>query len=220
MVFSKEGAWWGMGISMYERIQNILGLQPLVLQEQYRMHPSICEFPSQAFYSGRLQSDESTMANMQPSGFPWPNHNYNVCFINVPNGVEERAFGETSFFNKEEIALIATTSYILLRSTEDLYLTGDQIGIIAGYQAQRLFIREALIKIDELLNAHSRFSIKGKGKGKSGKLTFASYSKIEVNTIDGFQGREKKIIILGTSRSNKSVYIYILICTNIYTNIG
>ena len=34
----------------------VLGIRPIRLQVQYRMHPSLSEFPSNLFYDGTLQN--------------------------------------------------------------------------------------------------------------------------------------------------------------------
>ena len=198
IVLSPVDAWWGMGISLYERIENSLYLWPAMLNLQYRMHPSMAEYPSLAFYNNSLFSEEETILNRQPTGFPWPNKEYNICFINVEGGTEERALGETSYYNTEEIALMSVASFLLLKSG-GLYMGGDDIGIIAGYSAQRALLKEALGMIDR-----EEEKLGGWTQGE-----YASHSQIEVNTIDGFQGREKNVVILGTTRTNHPVYIYI-----------
>ena len=160
----------------------------------------MAEYPSLAFYNNDLESDDETNNNIQPTGFPWPNKEFNICFINVEGGIEERALGETSYYNTKEIALISVASFLLLKSGE-WDMGGNDIGIIAGYSAQRALLKEALGKIDREEERQ-----RGWTEGE-----YASHSQIEVNTIDGFQGREKNIVILGTTRTNHNVYIYIYI---------
>lgn len=41
--------------SLFERLI-MLGIRPLRLQVQYRMHPCLSEFPSNTFYEGSLQN--------------------------------------------------------------------------------------------------------------------------------------------------------------------
>ena len=40
---------------MFERLV-VLGIKPVRLIVQYRMHPSLTEFPSNVFYDGTLQN--------------------------------------------------------------------------------------------------------------------------------------------------------------------
>ena len=41
--------------SLMERLQSALPEASTLLEEQYRMHPHICEWVSQKFYNGRLR---------------------------------------------------------------------------------------------------------------------------------------------------------------------
>lgn len=65
-------------ISLFERLYNSCdvvdgGLSKVMLNVQYRMHPQICNFPSQEFYDAKLTTDDSCSSNsLQPSRFPWP----------------------------------------------------------------------------------------------------------------------------------------------------
>ena len=58
VVTSKRAARAGLGQSMFERLIS-LGVQPIRLQVQYRMHPCLSQFPSNAFYEGALQNGVS-----------------------------------------------------------------------------------------------------------------------------------------------------------------
>jgi hypothetical protein len=40
----------GLTVTLFERLQRTLGLQPLLLDRQYRMNPAISGFPSHQFY--------------------------------------------------------------------------------------------------------------------------------------------------------------------------
>ena len=54
-------------MSLFERMQ-AAGVEPNMLQLQYRMHPSICAFPSLKFYDGRLASQPTAADRMPPKG--------------------------------------------------------------------------------------------------------------------------------------------------------
>ena len=56
-----------MQVSLFERMQ-AAGVEPNMLQLQYRMHPSICAFPSLKFYDGRLASQPTAADRMPPKG--------------------------------------------------------------------------------------------------------------------------------------------------------
>ena len=72
----------GLGVSMFSRLV-AGGLQPLLLEEQYRMHPKIAEFPSLQFYGGRVRSRVSEGDRPLPRGFDWPNPLIPVAFLDV-----------------------------------------------------------------------------------------------------------------------------------------
>ena len=78
VVMCKAAAKAGLTQSMFERLV-LIGIRPIRLQVQYRMHPSLSEFPSNMFYEGSLQNGvteaDRRLLNM-PSfkgkeDFPW-----------------------------------------------------------------------------------------------------------------------------------------------------
>lgn len=68
----REAEKLGLGLSMFDRLQ-AMGLPPLLLDVQYRMHPALCEFPSQQFYGGLLRSWPQPQDRPLPGGIAWPN---------------------------------------------------------------------------------------------------------------------------------------------------
>ena len=55
VVMCKKAARAGLSQSLFERLV-VLGLRPIRLQVQYRMHPALSAFPSNIFYEGSLQN--------------------------------------------------------------------------------------------------------------------------------------------------------------------
>lgn len=55
VVLSKEAAQSGMNRSLFERMVK-LGLRPVRLEVQYRMHPALSQFPSESYYDGKLMN--------------------------------------------------------------------------------------------------------------------------------------------------------------------
>ncbi|MBA0616166.1 hypothetical protein Godav_016235, partial [Gossypium davidsonii] len=80
VIMCKKGARAGLAQSLFERLV-LLGVKPIRLQVQYRMHPCLSEFPSNSFYEGTLQNGV-TINERQSSGidFPWPVPNRPVFF--------------------------------------------------------------------------------------------------------------------------------------------
>lgn len=54
VIMCKRAAEAGLTQSLFERLR-LLGIKPIRLQVQYRMHPCLSEFPSNTFYEGTLQ---------------------------------------------------------------------------------------------------------------------------------------------------------------------
>jgi regulator of nonsense transcripts 1 len=63
----------GLAESMFLRFVKS-GIEPLLLDTQYRMHPIISAFPSEQFYSGKIKNGISSSDRNVPTG------NDNVMF--------------------------------------------------------------------------------------------------------------------------------------------
>lgn len=63
---------WLWGSSKRLAAVQACGLQPWLLDTQYRMHPAIAEFPSRLFYKGRIQTGLSPEERPLPPGAPQP----------------------------------------------------------------------------------------------------------------------------------------------------
>ena len=82
----------GLRCSLFERLER-LGIRPALLDRQYRMHPLLAEFPSAAFYNGRVGSEPTAASRPLPLGLPWPSPRGAVplAFVEVDGGQEQRA---------------------------------------------------------------------------------------------------------------------------------
>ena len=175
VVMDRFAAKAGLKQSLFERFVKI-GLVPSVLRVQYRMHPKLAEYPSKAFYSGSLESDGSTLKRKQQflSDF-FPDPNCPALFL-ASFEKEELAPNGTSYFNRAE----ATNTIALVKKLLGRKFSLEGIGIITPYDAQKSYM------LDEL----SRF------------LRPGDLDKIEVASVDAFQGREKDVILISCVRSN------------------
>ncbi|GAB2296615.1 Regulator of nonsense transcripts 1-like protein [Dionaea muscipula] len=178
VIMCKKAARAGLAQSLFERLV-LLGVKPIRLQVQYRMHPSLSEFPSNSFYEGTLQNGV-TINERQSTGidFPWPVPNRPMFFY-VQMGQEEISASGTSYLNRTEAANVEKIVTTFLRSG----VVPHQIGVITPYEGQRAYI----------VNYMSR----------NGALRQQLYKEIEVASVDSFQGREKDYIILSCVRSNE-----------------
>ena len=186
----------------------------LLLSVQFRMHPSISAFSSAVFYDGLLSTPAflaqhrpfpSALSEMLPSSHP----EVGVRFVDVGGRNNERK-GEKSFSSPAQQVASATalpenTSYrndaeaqeilMLLKdllraknesSERDSNAPPMSIGIITPYSSQ-----VALIK--SLMAADAEFR----------SLAIQSSNVIEVQSVDGYQGRERDLIIFSAVRSNR-----------------
>ncbi|KAJ6704009.1 DNA2/NAM7 HELICASE FAMILY [Salix viminalis] len=178
VIMCKKAARAGLAQSLFERLV-LLGVKPIRLQVQYRMHPSLSEFPSNSFYEGTLQNGVTVNERQTPGiDFPWPVPNRPMLFY-VQMGQEEISASGTSYLNRTEAANVEKIVTTFLRSG----VVPSQIGVITPYEGQRAYI----------VNYMSR----------NGALRQQLYKEIEVASVDSFQGREKDYIILSCVRSNE-----------------
>lgn len=174
-IVCREAEAAGLGTSLFDRLVH-LGVEPLMLDTQYRMHPALAHFPSQAFYGGRLASGVGAAARVPPRGFPWPHASVGLAFV-AAEGFE-RSEG-TSHSNAAEAEVVAQVVRGFLQSGE---LRLEQIGIVTPYASQVRLLRR-------ILNVPRRAPADGSGV-------------LEVSSVDGFQGREKEVIVFSAVRAN------------------
>ena len=163
-------------ISLFEHLMNIYGDQiAITLQRQYRMNEKIASFPNQAFYDGSLEHGEQNQDWQLGDRIP-------LRGINVErekkgeNELEEdgRCSGSDSPDNEAEAEIVTAQVHRLLRDG----VSADDIGVITPYNGQVGLIEQSLTQLD------------------------VPPRRIEVNTIDSFQGSEREAIIVSFVRSN------------------
>ena len=92
-----------------------LGIRPVRLQVQYRMHPELSIFPSNTFYEGTLQNGVTVSDRIVKDDFVWPNPQKPMFFFNLL-GVEEISASGTSYLNRTEAQQIEKIVYYLMKS--------------------------------------------------------------------------------------------------------
>lgn len=177
-VISNDAQEGGLGRSLFERLIDV-GIKSHMLTVQYRMHPVLREFPSARFYDDKLEDGCSAEQRPAPAGVLWPDWDHPFAFIPITGSeIEEEEGGSRS--NPAEAARIYGLVQELLVPGD---ITPDQIGIITPYSGQ---VR-ALCDIFD--------SNRERDKGQR-------YAGLEINSVDGYQGREKEVIIFSAVRSN------------------
>ncbi|XP_073000501.1 uncharacterized protein [Typha latifolia] len=166
--------------SMFERLQRA-GHPVIMLTEQYRMHPEICRFPSLHFYENKLLNGAQLASKSAPFH---ENHLLGpYMFFDIVDGHEcyGKNTGVQSLFNDSEAdAVIEILKFLRKRYPSEFGYR--KIGIITPYRSQLSLLR-------------SRFS---------SMFGPEVLSDIELNTVDGFQGREVDILFLSTVRASES----------------
>lgn len=178
VVMSKRAAKAGLNQSLFERLV-ILGVVPVRLQVQYRMHPALSEFPSNMFYEGSLQNGVTMHQRIRREvDFPWPVGERPMMFwSNLGN--EEISASGTSYLNRTEASNVEKIVTRFFKAG----VKPEDIGIITPYEGQRSFV------VQNMAN--------------SGSFKKDLYREIEVASVDAFQGREKDYIVLSCVRSNE-----------------
>lgn len=160
--------------SLFERLRNA-GHYSHLLSIQYRMHPDISRFPSAFFYESRLQDGPGIAAATRREWHDSPEFRPYI-FYNVA-GREQTGPGHSLFNTTEAEAARALVDMLLSRYPR-LNFSG-RIGIISPYKKQ----------VNE---------IKKKLRDRFGR-DVVNY--LDVNSVDGFQGQEKDVIIFSCVRA-------------------
>ncbi|GIY36535.1 putative helicase MOV-10 [Caerostris extrusa] len=143
-----------------------------MLEESYRSHPNILQFPSEMFYFSQIVCRFPTDSNQEL--IHWdelPTKGFPIIFHGV-KGEELREQNSPSWFNAAEV--VQVTKY--LQKLYDSGLSPHDVGIIAPYKKQ-------VEKIRLLLSALN--------------LEFC-----KIGSVEEFQGQERRAIIISTVRSS------------------
>lgn len=178
-VLSREAARFSYEQSLFVRMQANHPSDVHLLDTQYRMHPEISQYPSKAFYDGRLLDGEN-MANIRRR--PW--HKSSLLgpyrFFDV-QGQHQSATKGHSLINVAELH-VALQLFERLTTDYRGYDYKGKIGIITPYKGQ-------LMELKILFTQKYGESI---------------LKTVEFNTTDAFQGRENEIIIFSCVRASPS----------------
>lgn len=165
--------------SLFERIAES-GVAPSMLRVQYRMHPFLREFPSKRFYGGMLTDGPSVMERVRSS---CPNIYKFTCFqpfvlYDVINSREDEVHG--SKYNRAEAEFCVNLCETMYQMCVDMRIKKWTVGFVSPYREQVNALRRELSRSD-----------------------IQPALSVEVNTVDGFQGREKDVIIFSCVRSSQ-----------------
>jgi len=167
----------GLSTTLLEKCVTLHPEAVVLLEEQYRMHEQIMGYSSKVFYQNKLQAHASVARHLLfPGDAP-------LAFIDTAGcGFEEKNEG-TSSTNPEEAVFLLKH---LTQMAEQFALKAPgiefpSVGIISPYKQQVYLLKELLLNSPDL-------------------EVYAE--KINVNTIDSFQGQERDVIYISLTRSN------------------
>ncbi|MFO0801219.1 MAG: AAA domain-containing protein [Gemmataceae bacterium] len=175
-VLSPEAADAGLSVSLMERVVAQFGGQVARrLVVQYRMHESIQAFSSAEFYDGELVAHESVVAHSladMPGVAAGPTTETPVRFIDTAGAGYDEEQEEET-----ESRLNRQEAALAARQVRLLLaagVTADEVAVITPYRGQVRLLRELL----------------------------KDHPTLEVDSVDGFQGREKEAVVISLVRSN------------------
>ncbi|KIO21002.1 hypothetical protein M407DRAFT_219502 [Tulasnella calospora MUT 4182] len=146
------------------------------LRRNFRNHVSILQFPNEQFYSGDLIAGADPMTTDRLLGWiKMPNPDFPIKFHGVV-GKDQREDTSPSYFNSYEVLEVKYIVEEILELLMFCTTEAKDIGIIAPYSAQ-------CSKIRKTLDGHQHRDIK-------------------VGSVEEFQGQERPIIIISTTRSS------------------
>lgn len=169
----------GLGTTLMERIVARKPSVVTLLTVQYRMNEQIMRFSSNWFYDGRVESaPEVKYRGILDYDNP-------ITWIDTSDTDAKEEFVGESFgrINKveAELTLDALKNYFTKIGRQRIADEHIDVGVISPYRAQVQLLRRMARK-DEF---------------------FKPYRKcVTVNTVDGFQGQERDIIVISLVRSN------------------
>ena len=175
-VVSPDAAEEGLSVSLMERLVALHG--PAIcrlLTVQYRMHAAIMGFSSAEFYDGELIADESVIGHRLcdlPGVEAGPLTETPVQFIDTAGASYDEELEEDT-----ESRLNRQEAALAAKKVRELLAAGvspSQVAVIAPYRAQVRLLRDLLRDVPGL----------------------------EIDSVDGFQGREKEAVVISLVRSN------------------
>ncbi|XP_050354103.1 RNA helicase Mov10l1-like isoform X2 [Nymphalis io] len=175
---SKEASERGLGQSLLARLKQTyenLYTDPnyiTMLVKNFRSHPDILAIPNELFYDNCLKP-LATLDSLSHENILGLEGGQCAVVFHAVNSREQRMGNAPSYFNEKELEMLKRYTKALIDKHQ---VSPKDIGIIAPY------IRQV-------------YKMKG-------WLTSENYKEIEVGTVESFQGKEKRVILVSTVRAN------------------
>lgn len=147
-----------------------------ILTTQYRMHPEICQFPSERFYKNQLLTAKNVLNRVESILYP-----YRLFCLKTPVELQE-----SEYINRAEADLVLLIAKTILTKTK------YNIGIITPYSKQKTYLNDGYKKFREHFSEYREDN---------------ANSRLVINTVDGFQGQERDVIIISCVRFKSNVFL-------------
>lgn len=181
---SYEAAKNGLSETLFEKVIKRQAQASVMLKLQYRMPEKIMGFSSKYFYRNELEAAENTKRHFLLEDEPV------LTFIDTAgSGYSEHQENESlSTMNLQEarFTLQYLESLIKRIGIANLKMKEWNIGLISPYRAQVRKFQELIFESFEFPNLRSFSEL------------------LTINSIDGFQGQERDIIVISLVRSNEA----------------
>ncbi|KAI3798723.1 hypothetical protein L1987_34001 [Smallanthus sonchifolius] len=166
------------GRSLFERLA-LLGHKKYLLNVQYRMHPTISQFPNREFYEKSILDGFNVKSRTYGKRFLEGRMYGSYSFINVTSAKEELDQSHSTK-NAMEVALVGEIVASLFKEAV-ARKQRVSVGCISPYKAQINAIQKNI------------------GMKYTG---YETYFTVNVRSVDGFQGSEEDVILISTVRCN------------------
>ncbi|GKY95692.1 hypothetical protein MPSEU_000530100 [Mayamaea pseudoterrestris] len=177
----------GLSRTMFERVMDLYGdiRQPAkdghvsrMLNVQYRMHETISDWASQAMYHGQLRTHEDVRLRtlLQLTGQSDDDNLCETALMLIDTSgchMHESVNAAGSRYNVGEAEIVARQVRALVNV---LGVQQEEIAVITPYNGQVEILRTILL---------------------------ADFPKLEIRSVDGFQGGEREVVILSLVRSSE-----------------
>ncbi len=179
-VLNEEAACRSFTKSLFERLLALHGDRiRVMLDVQYRMNEEIAEFPNREFYDGKLKADEQvkrrTLNDILPESVDEDSEDVKpFLFIDTGGSAELEERVRKGSTSRENPGEAKLVKDVAERLL-NRGIRPEDIAVISPYDDQ-------VAQIKRMLHVEG----------------------LEIKTVDGFQGREKEVVIVSFVRSNKS----------------
>ncbi|XP_065072348.1 DNA-binding protein SMUBP-2-like [Rhopilema esculentum] len=176
-IISQEASKKGLEVTLMERIVKEFGPGVVrMLTTQYRMNNYIMSWPSKQLYDNKLTADDSVASHLLcelPGVISDENTSVPLVFFDTAGCCMYEMKKETEESKGNESEVDLVDNHVT--ALINAKVKPDVIGVITPYNLQVELLRR--------------------------RLSFR-YPKLEIRSVDGFQGREKEAIVISLVRSN------------------